>query len=109
MRLFFTSGDSTGGTYNIKTKTLLDQRYYHILPPALSTSRLRLGSAWHPFFTYHYKRPADERVHHQSHVGVAGDQEKIRKEGFSLLDMKNYLLSIGMHSNGYHESLAIRN
>lgn len=35
-----------------------------------------------------------------------GDQEKITQEGFSLLDMKKYLRSIGLTANGYRETLA---
>jgi len=35
-----------------------------------------------------------------------GDQEKIQKLGFSLLDMKSYLASLGYQADGYRLSLA---
>ena len=37
---------------------------------------------------------------------LAGNQEVIRKVGFSLLDMKNYLHRIGLESDGYRTDLA---
>jgi predicted double-glycine peptidase len=54
--------------------------------------------------TYHYGHPVDESSVLEAMYEI-GDQAKIRKEGFSLLDMKNYLESIGYHAEGYHESL----
>jgi hypothetical protein len=35
-----------------------------------------------------------------------GDQEKIRRQGFSLLDMKTYLTSLGLPANGYRTTAA---
>jgi predicted double-glycine peptidase len=35
-----------------------------------------------------------------------GDQEKIRKVGFSMLDMKHYAETLGLHAQGYRLSLA---
>lgn len=35
----------------------------------------------------------------------AGDREKIRREGFSLLDLKNYLESRGYRADGFHVPL----
>jgi predicted double-glycine peptidase len=99
---YFYVDDGNGGTYNIKTQTLLDMRYYHIDRQRYDFS---CGSAaLASLLTYHYRRPVDERVIIKS-MYAAGDQDKIKREGFSLLDMKNYLQSIGLHSNGYHESL----
>lgn len=54
--------------------------------------------------TYHYGHPVDEASVLEAMYEI-GDQAKIRKEGFSLLDMKNYLESIGYHAEGYRESL----
>lgn len=100
---FFYVDDGNGGTFNIKSKkTFLDNRYYHIFRQRYDFS---CGSAaLASLLTYNYRHPSDERVIIKA-MYAAGDQAKIRREGFSLLDMKNYLQSIGMHSNGYHESL----
>jgi len=35
-----------------------------------------------------------------------GDQEKIQREGFSLLDIKNYLNSRGYSADGYEAPLS---
>jgi len=54
--------------------------------------------------TYHY----DKQTKEQDAFGAmyaAGDKEKIATAGFSLLDMKNYLESIGYQADGYQSSL----
>ena len=53
---------------------------------------------------YHYDRPVAEHEIVNA-MYVVGDQEKILREGFSLLDMKRYLESIGYRANGYRASL----
>lgn len=55
--------------------------------------------------TYHYERPADELTAIRQMIKV-GDEKKIQKEGFSLLDMKMYLQSIGFQAEGYKAPLA---
>lgn len=54
---------------------------------------------------YHYGRPQTEQ---SVFLGMwqDGDQEKIRKLGFSLLDMKRYLLSSGFKADGYKVTLS---
>jgi len=49
---------------------------------------------------HHYGRPVSEAVVFQA-MYAAGDQEKIRRVGFSMLDMKNYLKAQGLEANGY--------
>jgi hypothetical protein len=50
--------------------------------------------------TYHYGRPVSEaQVFEQMYLG--GDQARIRKEGFSLLDMQRYLASLGYRADGF--------
>jgi predicted double-glycine peptidase len=51
--------------------------------------------------TYHYGRPATERVVFDR-MFTAGDQQKIRREGFSLLDMKRYLSTLGLQADGFN-------
>lgn len=50
--------------------------------------------------TYHYDRPTDERAPFQA-MWKLGDQEAIKKVGFSMLDMRNYLQSIGYRAEGF--------
>ncbi|WP_372786937.1 C39 family peptidase [Phenylobacterium sp.] len=52
----------------------------------------------------HYGRPIGEAQVFKAMYAV-GDQPKIRKVGFSLLDMKTYLGSIGLSADGYRETL----
>ncbi len=54
--------------------------------------------------TYHYDTPMTEEVLFDK-MWAAGDKNKIRREGFSLLDMKKYLQSIGMRSDGFRVPL----
>lgn len=54
--------------------------------------------------TYHYQTPITEEVLFDQ-MWAAGDKNKIRREGFSLLDMKQYLKGIGMRSDGFRVPL----
>jgi len=51
--------------------------------------------------TYHYATPIMEQDAF-NWMYEKGNQEKIRKEGFSLLDMKNYLEAKGFRADGYY-------
>jgi predicted double-glycine peptidase len=54
--------------------------------------------------TYSYDKPTSEQQAFLRMYSV-GDQPHIRKVGFSLLDMKKYLDSRGIHSDGYKVSV----
>lgn len=54
--------------------------------------------------TYHYADPVTEEEIFES-MYYAGNQEKIRAEGFSLLDIKNYLRRRGYESDGFRTTL----
>lgn len=54
--------------------------------------------------TYHYERPVGEEEAF-AFMYRTGDQAKIRNEGFSLLDMKRFLDSKGMRSDGFRIGL----
>ncbi len=96
---FTVAGD---GTYQSKTTTLMDRRFHNIMRQKYDFS---CGSAaLASLLSYHYNRPVEEKTVIDA-MYAQGDQEKIRKEGFSLLDMKNYLQTIGLRANGYQESL----
>jgi uncharacterized protein len=50
--------------------------------------------------TFHYQSPISERAVLEA-MYAKGDQAKIRREGFSLLDMKRYLESRGYRADGF--------
>lgn len=50
--------------------------------------------------TYHYDRPTPERAVFAT-MWAGGNQELIRKVGFSMFDMKSYLTSVGLRAEGY--------
>lgn len=50
--------------------------------------------------TYHYGRSTPEQAAFKR-MWDTGDQEAIRKVGFSMLDMKAYLAGIGLRADGY--------
>lgn len=50
--------------------------------------------------THHYGRPVSEREAFASMWSV-GDRDEIRKRGFSLLDMRSYLVSMGYQAEGF--------
>lgn len=50
--------------------------------------------------THHYGQAVTEQVVFDA-MFVDGEQEKIRKEGFSLLDMKNFLKKRGFEADGF--------
>jgi predicted double-glycine peptidase len=54
--------------------------------------------------TYHYDRPTTERDAFDA-MFATGDKAKIQREGFSLLEMKTYLESLGYHADGFRVSL----
>lgn len=92
----------SGGDYTVRGKTLADTRFRNVVKQRYDFS---CGSAAvATLLTYHYDLPMDEKDVLKA-MYMDGDQEKIRREGFSLLDMKNYLESIGYKAAGYRESL----
>lgn len=54
--------------------------------------------------TYHFDRPTTEQQAFEA-MYATGDQEKIRREGFSLLEMKGYLESLGYKADGFRVPL----
>jgi len=52
--------------------------------------------------TYQYGQPVDEREVF-GFMYQHGDQAKIRKEGFSMLDMKRYLAAHGFQADGFEQ------
>ena len=94
--------DGGGGQYKVSTKTWLDSRYRTVVRQQYDFS---CGSAAiATLLTHHYNHPVPEQDVLKSMFEV-GDQDKIRREGFSLLDMKKYLESIGYGADGFRDSL----
>lgn len=92
-------GDSN---YRTRTASLMDMRFKNIMRQKFDFS---CGSAaLASLMTYHYNRPVSEKTIIDA-MYKNGDKAKIRREGFSLLDMKNYLQSVGLRANGYREPL----
>jgi len=54
--------------------------------------------------TYHFERPTTEREAFLAMYEI-GDKEKIKREGFSLYEMKLYLESIGYRADGFRVTL----
>lgn len=94
--------ESGGGTYAFETGTLKDYRYRDVIVQQRDFS---CGSAaLATMLRYHYGRDVNETKVLRAMYAV-GDKAKIQREGFSLLDMKQYLASVGMKAEGYKISL----
>lgn len=75
----------------------------------LTTTRQRFdyscgSAALSTLLTYHYADPVSEETIFRW-MYDHGDQQKIRKVGFSMLDMKNYLTARGYKADGYRVEL----
>ena len=91
-----------GGAFNINVtsrieaawQTVVRQRYdYSCGSAALAT-----------LLTYHYDSPVREEDIFREMFRV-GDQQKIKADGFSMLDLKRYLDNKGMRSDGFRVNL----
>jgi predicted double-glycine peptidase len=79
---------------DLKFSTVIHQRYDY------SCGSAALATLLH----YHYRLPVDEAIVFKAMFDV-GDKANIEKLGFSLLDMKKYLASIGYQADGYRLGL----
>lgn len=94
-------GEAAGGQVRVLSwrdipfRTVVRQQYdYSCGSAALAT-----------LLTYHYGRPTSERDAF-TEMYAKGDRARIRKLGFSMLDMKRYLIAQGLPANGYRMTLA---
>jgi hypothetical protein len=87
-----------GGRYQVAASSLKEMRFRSTLRQQYDFS---CGSAaLATLLTYHYGHPVTEqRVFEAMYLG--GDQAKIGKEGFSLLDMQRYLGANGYQADGF--------
>ncbi|MFA9219466.1 MAG: C39 family peptidase [Sphingomonadaceae bacterium] len=89
---------SSASSYNLPVTSLKAARFRSTVRQQYDFS---CGSAAvATLLTYHYQRPTSEQ---QAFSGMyaGGDQARIRREGFSLLDMKRYLAELGFIADGY--------
>lgn len=63
------------------------------------------SAALSTLLTHHYNTPVSEAVIFEQ-MFIAGDQQKIRREGFSLLDMKSFLAKRGFKADGFQLPLS---
>jgi predicted double-glycine peptidase len=94
--------DTAGGSFAVAVTSMYEARWGPVVRQKYDFS---CGSAAvATLLTYHYGRPTDEETVFQA-MFEAGDQQKIRAHGFSLLDMKLYLDAQGLRSDGFRLSL----
>lgn len=92
-----------GGRYAVRVTSLKERRRRGTV---LQRYDFSCGSAaLATLLTHHYNRPLDEQQVFEA-MYLAGDQARIREQGFSLLDMKHYLESLGYAADGFEASLA---
>ena len=90
------------GSFNLKPRSLKEMRWDTVVRQQYDFS---CGSAAvATLLTYHYERPTSEDEVFEAMIQV-GDREKIQAQGFSMLDMKRYLDSLGMQSDGFKMKL----
>ncbi len=91
-----------GGVFSVRVTSYKDKPFERVVRQKYDYS---CGSAAvATLLTYHYDQPVDEQTVLDTMLAT-GNQEQIRREGFSLLDMKHYLESKGYRANGYRISL----
>lgn len=86
------------GAYSLRVTSLKEARFKTTIPQQYDFSCGSAAAA--TLLTYQYGYPVSEadvfvRMYEN------GDQAKIRKEGFSLLDMRRYLQSAGFEADGF--------
>jgi predicted double-glycine peptidase len=91
-----------GARYNVPIHSLKELRF-------LSTTRQQYdfscgSAAVATLLTHHYGFPVSETAAFQA-MWEHGDQTKIRREGFSMLDMQRYLASVGFKADGFRQPL----
>lgn len=91
-----------GGVSNVETQSLQEAKFAQVVRQQYDFS---CGSAaLATLLTYHYDDETGEQEAFRA-MYAAGDKAKIAAAGFSLLDMKGYLESIGYAADGYETTL----
>ena len=96
------SGNQAGGAYTLQVRSWRDIPFRSVVRQQYDFS---CGSAAvATLLRYHYGRDVNETQAFRS-MYEQGDQAKIRAVGFSMLDMKRYLESVGYRADGFRISL----
>jgi uncharacterized protein len=91
-----------GGSFSVPVMSLKEKRWTNVVRQQYDFS---CGSAAvATILTYHYETPIDEAQVFEE-MFVRGDQPKIQAEGFSMLDIKQFLDRRGLMSDGFRMSL----
>lgn len=86
------------GSMNVKVMSMKERKFRLTVRQKLDFS---CGSAaLSTLLTYHYGDPVDETTIFKA-MWDQGDHQKIRREGFSLLDLKHFLEARGYSADGY--------
>lgn len=93
---------ASGGGVRVNVKSMKEARFRKTVRQKYDFS---CGSAaLATLLTFHYEDPITEQEVFDKMFDI-GDQEKIRKDGFSMLDMKKFLDDRGYASAGYKASV----
>ncbi|HJW26901.1 MAG TPA: C39 family peptidase [Rhodocyclaceae bacterium] len=88
----------SGGAFAVPVMSMKDLRFRSTIRQQYDFS---CGSAaLATLLTYHYNYPTSEQEIFRE-MYERGDKAKIKKEGFSLLDIKTYLEARGFHADGF--------
>ncbi len=91
-----------GGAYSVPATSIKEARFKAMIRQQYDFS---CGSAAvSTLLTYHYGDAISEQQAFEA-MFAQGDQEKIKHEGFSLLDMKRFLESKGFEADGFEAPL----
>lgn len=91
-----------GGSFSIPVTSLKEKRWTNVVRQQYDFS---CGSAAvATLLTYHYETPVDEARAFEE-MFVRGNQAKIQAEGFSMLDIKQFLDRRGLQSDGFRMTL----
>lgn len=91
-----------GSPFSVPVTTIKEARFKTVIKQQYDFSCGAAAVA--TLMTFHYDRPTSEEDVFKV-MFAAGDKDVIRKKGFSLLDMKNYLETEGYKSDGFRISL----
>jgi predicted double-glycine peptidase len=91
-----------GGSFAVRVDSMKQVRFGTVVRQQMDWS---CGSAAvATLLTYHYNHAVSESEALEA-MYARGNQAKIRREGFSLLDIKGYLETLGYQANGFETSL----
>lgn len=87
-----------GASYALRVTSLKEARFRQTVRQQFDYS---CGSAAvATLLTYHFDHPVTEQAAFQQ-MFLHGDQQRIRRDGFSLLDIKRFLVSLGYAADGF--------